>query len=147
MRRRLVMLALAASLAASGIACRGGEPEVRVGSKKFTESVVLGEIVTQVLRSTGTRVEHRAQLGGTQVLWHALLAGEIDLYPEYTGTIREDILRGTDSNTGDESLRRALAARGAAMGGVLGFDDSYALGMKEVDAARWGVVRISDLRR
>src|SRR5262249_25371609 len=120
-----------------------------------TESVVLGEIVTQVLRSAGTRVEHRAQLGGTQVLWRALLAHEIDLYPEYTGTIREDILRGTALDAGgsrtaadadDESLRRALAARGVGMSGVLGFDDSYALGMKEADAARLHVTRLSDLR-
>jgi osmoprotectant transport system permease protein len=146
------LLAAAALLAAvvpaaSGLACPGPTPEVRVGSKKFTESVVLGEIVTQVLRSTGTRAEHRAQLGGTQVLWHALLAGEIDLYAEYTGTIREDILRGPTSDVDDESLRQALATRGVGMSGVLGFDDSYALGMKEDDAARLDVRRISDLRR
>jgi osmoprotectant transport system permease protein len=145
-RRSAAVLVAAAALAASGAACRGPAPEVRVGSKKFTESVVLGEIVTQVLRSTGTRAEHRVQLGGTQVLWHALLAGEIDLYPDYTGTIREDILRGIASDASDESLRRALAARGVGMSGVLGFDDSYALGMKETDAARLGVTRISDLR-
>jgi osmoprotectant transport system permease protein len=145
-RRGPAVLFAALVLAAWGAACRGPAPEVRVGSKKFTESVVLGEIVTQVLRSTGTRAEHRAQLGGTQVLWHALLAGEIDLYPEYTGTIREDILRETASDADDESLRRALAARGVGMSGVLGFDDSYALGMKEADAARLGATRISDLR-
>ena len=138
--------------------CAGRAPaaEVRVGSKKFTESVVLGEIVTQVLRGDGTPATHRAQLGGTQVLWHALLAGEIDLYPEYTGTIREDILRGTAHDGGvprgsaaeteDEALRRALAAEGVGMSGVLGFDDSYALGMKEAEAARLGVTRLSDLR-
>ena len=137
---------LAALVAASwGVACGGPAPEVRVGSKKFTESVLLGEILTQVLRGTGTRAQHRAQLGGTQVLWHALLAGEIDLYPEYTGTIREDILRGTAPDDSDESLRLALAAHGVGMSGVLGFDDSYALGMKEADAARLRVTRISDL--
>ncbi|MGH7342983.1 MAG: glycine betaine ABC transporter substrate-binding protein, partial [Candidatus Rokuibacteriota bacterium] len=145
-RRAPAVLLAAVALAASGTACGGLAPEVRVGSKKFTESVVLGEIVTQVLRSTGTRAEHRAQLGGTQVLWHALLAGEIDLYPEYTGTIREDILRGTAVDADEESLRRAVAVRGVGMSGVLGFDDSYALGMKEADAARLGATRISDLR-
>src|SRR4029077_5009713 len=93
--RGLVILSAALVVALWGASCRGASPEVRVGSKKFTESVVLGEVITQVLRSTGTRAEHRAQLGGTQVLWHALLAGEIDLYPEYTGTIREDIVRET----------------------------------------------------
>ncbi len=144
--RGAALLLAAAALVPSVIACRAPAPEVRVGSKKFTESVVLGEIVTQVLRSGGTRVEHRAQLGGTQVLWHALLAGEIDLYPEYTGTIREDILRAPASGMDDETLRRELAAHGVGMSGVLGFDDSYALGMKEEEAARRGVRRLSDLR-
>jgi osmoprotectant transport system permease protein len=139
------LLIAALVLAPGATACRQAAPEVRVGSKKFTESVVLGEIVTQLLRSTGTRAGHRAQLGGTQVLWHALLAREIDLYPEYTGTIREDILR-TGAGGDDESLRRALAAQGVGMSGGLGFDDSYALGMKETDAARLGVMRLSDLR-
>jgi osmoprotectant transport system substrate-binding protein/osmoprotectant transport system permease protein len=129
-----------------GASCRGAPPEVRIGSKKFTESVVLGEIATQVIRSTGTRAEHRMQLGGTQVLWHALLAGEIDLYPEYTGTIREDIVREMPPDEGDDHLRRFLAARGVGMSGSLGFEDSYALGMNERDAASLGVTRISDLR-
>ncbi|HUD72273.1 MAG TPA: glycine betaine ABC transporter substrate-binding protein [Dongiaceae bacterium] len=147
MSRAVAGLLLAGvALAAACRAGRGPAPEVRVGSKKFTESVLLGEIVTQVLRGAGARVEHRAQLGGTQVLWHALLAGEIDLYPEYTGTIREDILRDTAPGADDAALRRDLAARGVGMSGVLGFDDSYALGMKEDEAARRGVTRLSDLR-
>jgi osmoprotectant transport system permease protein len=145
-RRGLVVLASMLAVALYGASCRGASPEVRVGSKKFTESVVLGEIVTQVLRSTGTRAAHRAQLGGTQVLWHALLAGEIDLYPEYTGTIREDIVREAPPDEGDDALRTRLAARGVGMSGSLGFEDSYALGMREEEAARLGVTRISDLR-
>jgi osmoprotectant transport system permease protein len=140
--RRCAAVALASLCAA----CGGPAPDVRVGSKKFTESVVLGEIVTQVLRNDGLRAVHRAQLGGTQVLWHALLAGEIDLYAEYTGTIREDILRGAAPGADDESLRKALAAQGVGMSGGLGFEDNYALGMKESDAARLSVARISDLR-
>ena len=144
--RGLVVLFPALAIALWGASCRGAPPEVRVGSKKFTESVVLGEVITQVMRSTGTRAEHRAQLGGTQVLWHALLAGEIDLYPEYTGTIREDIVRETPPDGSDDSLRSALAARGVGMTGTLGFEDSYALGMTERDASRLGVTRISDLR-
>ena len=144
--RGLIALSPALLVVLWGASCRGAPPEVRVGSKKFTESVVLGEILTQVMRSTGTRVEHRVQLGGTQVLWHALLAGEIDVYPEYTGTIREDILRETSPGEGDDLLRDALIARGVGMSDFLGFEDSYALGMSERDAARLGVTRISDLR-
>ncbi len=142
-RRRGPVLAIAVlSLAA----CRGPASDVRVGSKKFTESVVLGEIVTQKLRGASVHATHRAELGGTQVLWHALLAGEIDMYPEYTGTIREDILHGAGAGADDESLKEALAAHGVGMSGPLGFDDSYALGMKDADAARLGIERISDLQ-
>ncbi|HEV8201509.1 MAG TPA: glycine betaine ABC transporter substrate-binding protein [Candidatus Polarisedimenticolia bacterium] len=141
------VLLLAVTAAVCGAGCRGPASEVRVGSKKFTESVVLGEIATQVLRGAGTRAEHRAQLGGTQVLWHALLAREIDVYPEYTGTIREDILHGAAGGGSDASLREALAAQGVGMSGGLGFDDSYAIGLKDKDAASAGVARLSDLSR
>ncbi|MFN7975962.1 MAG: glycine betaine ABC transporter substrate-binding protein, partial [Acidobacteriota bacterium] len=87
--RRAVLIGLLLSLPA-----RGAEP-LRVGSKKFTESVILGEIVTQLAVSQGIAVEHRRELGGTQILWKGLLAGEIDVYPEYTGTIIEEILAGS----------------------------------------------------
>jgi len=139
-----LLLALVAGL--TSMACRRTPGEVRVGSKKFTESVVLGEIATQVVRDAGLRAEHRAQLGGTQVLWHALLAGEIDLYPEYTGTLREDIVKGAPVDASDESLRDWLARRGVVMTASLGFEDSYALGMRQDAAARFNVARLSDLR-
>jgi osmoprotectant transport system permease protein len=64
-------------------------PEVRVGSKVFTESVILAEMAVQLVRDAGVEAQHRTGLGGTQVLWNALLAGEIDAYPEYTGTMPE----------------------------------------------------------
>jgi len=132
-------------LAALVAACRTPSDEVRVGSKKFTESVVLGEILTQNLRGAGLPAEHRAQLGGTQVLWHALLHGDIDLYPDYTGTIRADIVRDLPDGS-EESLRAALARLHVGMSSSLGFEDSYALGMKAGKAQSLGVTRISDLR-
>src|SRR6266478_2952401 len=66
--------------------------QIKVGSKVFTESVILGEIVAQIARTEGARIEHLRQLGGTRVLWDALLSGAIDTYPEYTGTITQEIL-------------------------------------------------------
>ena len=67
---------------------------VQVGSKKFTEGVILGEITTQLLEARGVGATHRRELGGSRVLWSALLSGEIDVYPEYTGTLTEEILAG-----------------------------------------------------
>jgi len=119
---------------------------VRVGSKKFTESVVLAEVAAQLAATAGARIEHVKELGGTRVLWDALLAGDIDLYPEYTGTIAEELVRGPDARD-EAGLRAALAARGVRMGRPLGFEDGYALGMREEVAARLGIRTISDLAR
>jgi osmoprotectant transport system permease protein len=118
---------------------------VRVGSKKFTESVILGEMLTQLAASAGAQAVHRRELGGTQFVWKALLASDIDVYPEYTGTIREEILSGRGADTDDE-LRAALAERGVHMSRPLGFNDTYALGMPEELARRLGIRTISDLR-
>ncbi len=121
-------------------------PEVRVGSKSFTESVVLGEIVARTVASSGVPVSHRSALGGTRVLWEALRQGEIDLYPEYTGTLAREILGG-EPIADDAALRRALAARGVGVGATLGFENTYALGMRRADAERLGVRTVSDLLR
>ena len=129
-----------------GAPLRGDEPEVKVGSKKFTESVVLGEVVKHVVESTGLSAEHRAEIGGTRILWNALLKGEIDIYPEYTGTISQEILAGEALET-EEHIRRALAARGILMGEPLGFNNTYAIGMREDVAAQRDIRTISDLRR
>lgn len=120
-------------------------PAVGVGSKVFTESVILGEIVTGLAASTGASAVHHQQLGGTRILWNALRAGEIDIYPEYTGTIRQEILAGRGIED-DESMRRALEAEGIVMSRSLGFSDTYALGMKEERAQALGIRTISDLR-
>jgi osmoprotectant transport system permease protein len=116
---------------------------VRVGSKVFTESVVLGEITTQALSARGVPAEHVRALGGTRVLWDALVRGNLDVYPEYTGTLSEEIFGGRVA-PGD--LGPALAQRGVLLGPALGFDDSYALGMRQDVAERLGIRRISDLR-
>src|SRR5687767_10892896 len=78
------------------------------GSKAFTESVILGELAAQLTREAGYDADHRRQLGGTRVLWSALVRGDIDCYPEYTGTLRTEIF--ADQNiASDEQLRAALA--------------------------------------
>jgi len=122
------------------------QSRVTVGSKKFTESVILGELLTQLAASTGTEVEHRSELGGTRVLWSALKRGEIDLYPEYTGTISKEILAGREAATIDE-IRTVLAAERIVVSEPLGFNNTYILGMKEDVAEPLGIRAISDLRR
>jgi osmoprotectant transport system permease protein len=119
-----------------------------VGSKSFTESVVLGEILGHLARRTGATVEHRAGLGGTRVLWNGLLAGEIDIYPDYTGTITHEILvnEGGPDLADDDAIRSALAAHGVGMTRPLGFNNTYAVGMRAVRAAELGIATISDLR-
>ncbi len=118
---------------------------IRVGSKKFTEAVILGEIATLHLQHAGLEVEHQAELGGTRILFNALLAGEIDVYPEYTGTIRQEILRELELPD-FESLRSALAERGIQITDPLGFNNTYALGMAPEKAAELNIHNISDLR-
>jgi osmoprotectant transport system permease protein len=119
---------------------------MRVGSKQFTEGVILGEIVSEVGLDAGATVDHEAQMGGTRILWTALTGGDIDVYVEYTGTIVEEILAGEDVPRGDEAaLRAALAAHGVGMIGPLGFEYTYALGMRADRADALGVRSISDL--
>jgi len=118
---------------------------VTIGSKKFTESVILGDIVEGLVESEGLEGSHREQLGGTRVLWSALEGGEIDVYPEYTGTIREEIFPDRSLGTREE-LERALAEKGIRMSAPLGFQNTYALGMKEERAEELGIESISDLR-
>jgi osmoprotectant transport system permease protein len=134
----------AAALAMVAVAACGSRADVRIGSKKFTESVILGDIAVHLLQSRGLSAEHRRELGGTRILWSALLSGEIDAYPEYTGTIREEILGGR-AIADDAAMAAALAAQGVVLGGPLGFSDTYAVGMREEVAARLGIRTLSDL--
>src|SRR5256886_11373373 len=85
--------------------------EVQIGSKKFTESYVLGEIAKRTLTDAGIPTEHRQGMGGTIILWEALRAAQIDSYPEYTGTIAEEILKDRSSNA-LEAMRQAVAKFG-----------------------------------
>jgi osmoprotectant transport system permease protein len=113
---------------------------VQVGSKVFTESVIVAEMATQVVRAAGIEAVHRRELGGSRVLWDALLKGEIDAYPEYTGTLTQELLPGAVSD-----LRERVAERGVVLSRSLGFSDSYAIGMKRTVADRLGVRTIADL--
>src|SRR2546422_3535649 len=118
---------------------------VLIGSKKFTESYVLGEIAKRSLENAGVKTEHRQGMGGTIILWEALRAGQIALYPEYTGTISEEILKNTNLSSSAE-MRAALAKFGVGMTNDLGFNNTYALVMRRAEAQQFHLRTISDLR-
>jgi osmoprotectant transport system permease protein len=119
---------------------------VVIGSKKFTESYVLGEIAKRTLTDTGIPAEHRQGMGGTIILWQALRGGQIDAYPEYTGTITQEILKSDRSLSLDE-IRESLAKSGVGITEPLGFNNTYALVMRRSEAQRLGVRTISDLQK
>ncbi len=117
-----------------------------IGSKKFTESYVLGEIAKRTLSDVGIPVEHRQGMGGTIIVWQALRGGQIDAYPEYTGTIAQEILKSDRSLLLDE-IRQSLAKFGVGTTKPLGFNNTYALVMRRSEAQRLGVRTMSDLQK
>ena len=132
----LALLFLSTALAAE---------EIDVGSKRFTESYILGEIATRALAQQGFEADHRQGMGGTVVLWHALRSGSIDAYPEYTGTIAEQILKQPDLSDA-AAIEAALQEQGIAMTEPLGFNNTYALVMLRKRAESLGIETISDLQ-
>ncbi|MFQ5489205.1 MAG: glycine betaine ABC transporter substrate-binding protein [Phycisphaerae bacterium] len=143
LRRVPVGVGLLAVLAAKP--CGAQAQPIRIGSKAFTESVILGEMLTQLARSSGAQAVHRQELGGTRVLFNALVSGDIDVYAEYTGTIRQELLAGRDL-TGLESMRVALAQESIVASEKLGFNNTYILGMTPATASKLGIEVISDLK-
>ncbi|NIA56765.1 ABC transporter permease subunit [Massilia sp. TW-1] len=123
-------------LACAGIlsSAHAGEP-LRVGSKRFTESYILGEILTQTAARTGP-AEHKQGLGNTAIVLSALRSGAIDVYPEYLGTIDLEILKNPQPTSLD-AMRRALRPLGLGVAVPLGFSNGYALAVRsDVDLRR-----------
>ncbi|HEY8252900.1 MAG TPA: glycine betaine ABC transporter substrate-binding protein [Burkholderiales bacterium] len=124
---------------AAVIACAAQAQTFTVGSKRFTESYILGEILSQTAGAA-----HKPGLGNTAILLEALKAGAIDLYPEYTGTIAREILK-SEERLDLAALNQRLKSLGLAASVPLGFSNSYALGMRRKDAERLGIKKASDL--
>ncbi len=150
---RLVLLlctALGAGWSLAMQPAQAAEPLV-VGSKRFTESYVLGEIVRQTLIGAGVPAVHKQGLGNTGILEQALTSGAVDIYPEYTGTIVREILKREpapgDAQPSIEQLNTWLAPRKLKVAVPLGFNNTYALAMQDRVAERLGVRSISDLAR
>ena len=145
-RLRCVASALVAAACILASASTAASSTLNVGSKRFTESYILGEIVRQTAQAAGeANAVHRQGLGNTAIVLNALTTGSIDIYPEYTGTIAREILK-LDSVPPLAELNAKLAPLGLAVGVPLGFNNSYALAMRAGDARGNGVSRLSDLK-
>ncbi|MEO8564865.1 MAG: glycine betaine ABC transporter substrate-binding protein, partial [Betaproteobacteria bacterium] len=135
-----------ASVVALGLSPAAAEPTLNVGSKRFTESYILGEILTQTAQGAGeASVVHRQGLGNTAIVLGALTQGSIDVYPEYTGTIAKEILK-LDAVPPLPELNAKLAGIGLGVAVPLGFNNTYALAVRADDARAKGIARVSDLK-
>lgn len=137
-RPRLVLAALLVAVPAAS------SEVLRVGSKRFTESTILGEILTQVAQRT-TAAEHLPGMGNTAILVEALRSGQIDLYPEYLGTIELEILHRDRADATLAQVDRELEPLGLGVGIALGFQNSYAIGVRGDSAQALHLDSISDL--
>ena len=132
------------ALAAAGAAADEGA--LRVGSKRFTESYILGEIAVQAAQAAGAPAVHEPGLGNTAILVQALTQGSIDVYPEYTGTLVREVLK-SDANLSTQALGAGLRDLGLAITAPLGFSNSYAIGLRGDFARTHGIAKLSDLAR
>ena len=132
-------------LAVCSLAPVHAEEKVVVGSKRFTESYILGEVVAQTARQAGASSVHRQGLGNGAVVLEALKTGAIDVYPEYLGTVEREILK-LPSRSPADVVQARLREMGLAMGVPLGFSNSYALATTAATARDRGLRTVGDLR-
>lgn len=138
MNLRVLLLIVFAAAPASA------EPIV-IGSKVFAESYILAEAGAQLLESNGIEVDRRFGLNGTQIAFSALKNHEIDVYPEYTGTISEVIL-GRPQLKSLADIRAAIDDQGLRLLDPIGFNNAYAIAASTRSAKRYSLQKISDLK-
>ena len=149
MERRRFLAGLAVTAMVAG--CRPRTGGVTVGSKNFTEQLVLGELLAQVLEPVVPEgVERRFYLAGSYICHQSLLAGRIDMYVEYTGTALAAILKEKFATASHEEVFAFVKEQYARRFGLvvlpsLGFDNSFAIAMRGDDARRFGIARLSQL--
>jgi len=148
----ILILAFAVGIAALVIDRRSAD--IVVGSKHFTEQKILGEIISQLIeRRTKLKVRRRLGLQGTKVAFVAIREGNLDIYPEYTGTALVNILeRKYDPNQSGEQILAYVRARFRDKWGIsflepMGFGNTYAFAMREQHARKLSIEKVSDLER
>ena len=149
--RRMAAAAMAALVLVLGGVAAAVAPSrhnlVRVGSKNFTEQIVLGEILAQQLERAGFTVERRLNLGGTFICDRALRAGDIDVYVEYSGTAHTAVFKeavDTDPARVLDRIRRRYAAAGVTVMAPLGFGNTFAILVRGEDARTLHLATIDD---
>ncbi len=140
-----LLAVLVAAWTVGGWAREPGQP-IRIGSKNFNESYLLGEIGAQLLEGQGFEVERRFGLGGTLICFDALVNDEIDLYFDYTGTLSQAVLH-LGGDAGLAELRKELESRGLRLLQPLGFSNSYAMVARREQAQALNLRSIGDLAR
>ena len=131
-------------------ACKGEERPIVVGSKNFTESVVLGELLAQKLEGAGCKVDRRLNMGGTFVCDSAIRSGAIDAYVEYSGTALTAILKKPSMNDRarvDAIVRDEYAKGGLRWSPPLGFNNTFAMIVRKSATQKHGLRTISDLSK
>jgi len=137
----LTSLLLTSALLVPIVGCERHADRIVIGSKNFTEQLILGEIFAQVIEArTHLPVERRFYLAGTFICQQAILAGRIDIYPEYTGTALTAVLKQQPSGDKQEVYRQVKQGYesrfGLTLGPALGFDDTFAMVIRGEDARR-----------
>lgn len=152
MRRLFFVLLLAAACALSICGCRRATtPKITVGSKFFTEQVILAELLAQHIEArTGIAVERKSNLGGTLLLHKALLSGALDLYVEYTGTALTTVLnespQSNDPAATYQRVKQLYAERfHLTVTEPLGFENTFAMVIRGDDAQKFHLEKLSDI--
>ncbi|MBD5632870.1 MAG: quaternary ammonium transporter [Candidatus Eremiobacteraeota bacterium] len=151
MRRATALALLGGAALAAGCGHAASASSVAIGSKDFTEELILGELYAQLLEQNGFGVTRKLDLGGTQIAMEALQRGDIDLYPEYTGTALITQLKlapGKDAAANYATVKREYASRyGLAWLEAAPFNDTQALATTQATAQRYGIRTLSDLAK
>jgi osmoprotectant transport system substrate-binding protein len=145
-----VVVALVAAFVAVGTAPAAAQAPVRVGSKNFTEQFILGEIYAQALEAAGIKAEKKLNLGGTLIAHKALEEKQIDLYPEYTGTMLLAVLKlesMTDAKAVHDKVKEEYAKKGLVVLPQANVNNTYVLVVRPETAAKFKLETVSDLAK
>jgi osmoprotectant transport system substrate-binding protein len=149
--RRFITIVFACILILQLSGCGSKTPHIAIGSKFFTEQVVLAELLAQHIEArTGIHVERKTNLGGTLLVHQALLSGAIDMYVEYTGTALTAVLNEAPENNDPASTYRRVKQLYAERFHLivtepLGFENTFAMVIRDDDAQRFHLEKLSDL--